>query len=230
MKKGINILLVLRTGGRYTINEVLLLSNLLRKHGKNVNIFCINDLFDFKVRILKINFIPLPNPEWKGWWSKMNMFNPVFDYLRPFLYVDLDTLILDEYEKIIPKNKNSFVTLEDFYRKGRLASGLMWVGNNEKVRKIWKEWFISPLLGVKTFYGDQEFIGSIVKADKYFQEYTSLIDSFKPLPGMKPIKEKPKDKAIICLHGKPGIAEVIKNYEWVKISIIESLQDAREKL
>ena len=67
MKKGINIVLVLKTGGRYTISDVLLLSNLLRKHGKDVTVFCLNDLFDFKIRMFKINFIPLPNPEWTGW-------------------------------------------------------------------------------------------------------------------------------------------------------------------
>ncbi len=220
MKKNLNIMLVLKHSEDYGFYDVLRLSLLLRKHAKEeINIFCLTDIFDKKVKLMNIRFIPFPNPEWRGWFSKMNMFNPIFNDLKPFLYVDLDTLILASYKEIIPKKENMFITLEDFYRKGQLATGLMWIPRkNKKIDMIWEKWIDSNAI---YFRGDQEFIRTVVFPNDFFQNYCDIIGSFKPEPNRKPILKRPEGKAIICLHGKPRIRKVVENYEWVRVVLKE---------
>ena len=86
----LNVVLVLKKGKIYTLSDVLRLSTLLQHYRDNIdlNIYCLNDLFDMRINLFGINFIPFPYKEWSGWWAKMNMFHPTFKELRPFLYVD----------------------------------------------------------------------------------------------------------------------------------------------
>ena len=83
--------------------------------------------------------------------------------------------------------------------------------------KIWNTWIRNPSLWITKYRGgDQVFIQNVVAADMFFQTYTSLVGSFKPVSSKRPLKSKPEKKAIICLHGNPRIHEVVETYGWVQ--------------
>lgn len=221
--KDLNIVLVLKSGGRYTIDDALLLSFYLRKfQGEhNAHIFCLNDILKKNITLWGVKFIPLPD-RWRHWWSKMNLFSPVLHELRPFLFFDLDTMILDDYTSVIPSDLNIFVTLEDFYQKGKLASGAMWIPHVDVIDAIWKDWTHNPKFWMRSCRGDQEYLRNIVPSDSvtFFQSYTDMFQSMKPPPKCRPLQEMPKNKAVVCLHGRPGIIEAGRDLRWVHYYIM----------
>lgn len=226
MGKKLNIMLVLKSGGRYSIKDVRLLAFHLEKWkgGLDISIYCMNDVLALEVKLFGVQFIPLPYP-WKHWWSKMNLFCPSFDIskLKPFLYLDLDTLVIGEYADLIPKgkDKSKFIMLKDFYRPKNSASAVMWIPDADKLEFLWNWWTKQIDKWMVKFRGDQDFIQANVKVDCHWQDKIDLIGSFKPRPKMKPLKEKPKGKAIICFHGKPSIWEAGEKIKWVAEHIKE---------
>ncbi|MBU0973856.1 MAG: hypothetical protein KKC20_24675 [Proteobacteria bacterium] len=231
MKEKLNIVLVLQSGGRYSIKDVRLLAYHLNKWKGNldVEIYCLYNEMKLALRLFDINFLPMEYFKWPGWWSKMNLFDPSFaiSSLKPFLYLDLDTVILGDYSKIIPKKaqRNEFICLHDFYRPLNMASGMMWIPDTDELEYLWQNWIVNPESWMKIYRGDQDFIDATLNKKTFFQSYTSLIGSFKPQPKKKPLLTKPEDKSIICFHGKPSIYEAASNiswiYEYVKYSIDE---------
>jgi len=210
MKDITNILLVLKTGGRYSVADVMLLVENMFKYTAGVRIYCLTDLVSEKVIFKDITFIPIPS-SYPGWWSKLWLFSPEFEYLRPFLYMDLDTLINGDIASIFPTAPELFYTIRDFYQPQNLASGIMWIpADSNKVEKIWNEWEKNPFKHIKTFKGDQDFIGRVVKADSYFSN--ELVVSFKPK--RRWLLERPK-APIVCFHGVPSIWEASESVVWV---------------
>lgn len=224
MKKPTNIILVLRSGGDFKFKDVYLLTTHINKYWQGVNkpnIYCYTDLVNEEQSVVGLTMRPLPHKEWRGWWSKMNLFSPELRELRPFLYLDLDTAVIDNISSFIPQEKDvtNFITLEDFYRQGALASGIMWVPNTAYMEKLYKEWIKNPAQIITKFRGDQNFIESIVKADIFWQKKFApeAITTFKPRVNGKvsPRTVLPISSSIICFHGKPRIPEAAKTVEWV---------------
>jgi hypothetical protein len=197
----------------------LLVTHLINKwEGKSpLNIICLNDKFSEVTDLVGVKMIPFPNRNWKGWWSKMNLFSPQLSKYRPFLYMDLDTAVIGDVSKLIPNSEvlqNSFITLEDFYRPRHLASGVMWIPNGRKIDLIWKKWNEKR---TKKYRGDQDFIGAVSSADTFWQRLTTSIVSFKPLP--RPIRwrtERPSESVLCCFHGDPRIPKAAETVKWVK--------------
>jgi len=230
MKNKTNIVLVLRSGGRYSVEDVKLLSFHLHKWKgtMDIHITCLWDKINNPIRLFGVDFVPMHNP-YRHWFSKMNIFDTTFqDFIGDsFLYIDLDTVIIGDYASIIPKKgEQNFITLEDFYRPGKLASGMMWIPRQGKMQHLWKVWKSKPDFWIKKYRGDQDFLRDNILTNVYWQKRTSLIGSMKPLPKMKPMVKQPKDKAIICFHGKPGIFQAAENIEWVS-NYVKEYQDAR---
>jgi len=220
MNKPINIVLVLRTGGDFKFSDVSLIITHLKNKWKGKVIFnaiCLNDKFKEETSLMGVTMKPFPNKEWKGWWSKMNLFSPELEDLRPFLYMDLDTAIIGDVSQLIPNTEtlqNAFITLEDFYRPRHIASGVMWIPNGRKTNLIWEKWNLKKK---KRFRGDQDFIESVTSADTFWQRLTNTIVSFKPLP--RPIQwrsNKPEESILCCFHGNPRIPQAAEKIDWVK--------------
>ncbi len=211
------IVLVLKKGGDYSYSDVDILCHHLRKnYPSNVplRIICINDIFSEEVVLSTCHFIPM-RFKWKGWWSKLNLFSPALEQFRPFLYLDLDTAVVRDYSQIFTLfNATDFTCLRDFYHPERLASGIMWIGKeNPKVEFIWNRWMENPDYFQKTYRGDQEFIKGMVKVpDKYFQDSTHIICSFKPKGQW--LFSLPENVSIVCFHGNPRPRRAI-SVEWV---------------
>lgn len=218
-----NIVLVLKSGGDFKFTDVYLLVTHINKYWSapdRPNIYCYTDLVTEERKVVGLTIRPLPNPQWKGWWSKMNLFSPELKELRPFLYMDLDTAVIGTIDVFFPKkeNQNNFITLEDFYRKGKLASGFMWIPNTAYMDKIYKSW-ISNSLAIMTKFarkGDQGFIETIVKANFFWQKIFAplAITTFKPNRQWR--REMPYNSTVVCFHGKPRIPEAAKTVEWVE--------------
>lgn len=220
MDKNLNIVLVYRSGGRYNSNDVRLLAFHLHKWAGDlkINVYCLFDKVVVPVSTpnAKMTILPMAHPEWKGWWSKMNLFSPQVLSLAPFLYLDLDTMILGDYSSILPSSDENFIALEDFYRKGRLASGMLWVTDTPKINFLWNMWIGKSNYWMTKYRGDGEFIHDTIQADGFWQISTDLVQSYKPQPKRKPITEKPKDCAILCFHGEPSIFKAAETNEWIK--------------
>lgn len=210
---GDNIILVLKFGKGYNFSDVQLLAEHFF-HYKNT--YCLLDKAQRKMDLLFCYVLPMPYIDWGSWWSKMNLFCPNIDYLRPFLYLDLDTAVMTPVENIFPKGRyrDGFIMLRDF-RSKLPASGVMWFPKeSDKVKRIWQEWIKNPAQHIKKYRGDQDFIGSILKPDYYWQDIMDGMVSFKPGGNWR--KRLEGDEKTISFHGRPKIWEAAKSVEWVK--------------
>lgn len=216
----INIVLILRSGGDFKVSDVYLLAAHINKYWQGSlrpNIYCYTDLMQEELSVVGLTFRPLPHKAWRGWWSKLNLFSPELKNLRPFLYLDLDTAVIGSLSSFIPKEKavTYFITLEDFYRKGKLASGVMWIPNTAYMDKIFAEWKKDPVAHIKRFRGDQNFIESVTKADAFWQQLFApeAITTFKPNKVWR--TELPENSSVVCFHGTPRIPQAAEKVEWV---------------
>ena len=212
-----SVMVVLKNGGDFTFRDVLLIADRIRDHnGVSVQVKCMLDKAEKVWELGRVQLRPMVNNRWKGWWSKMNLFAPELEDQRPFLYLDLDTAVVGDLDAVLPPkgHEHEFITLEDFYHKNRLATGMMWIpAGSEKVQQIWNEWIKDPRGHMHRHRGDQEFIRSVTGADRFWQEITTTISSYKPRSGH--LKVLPKDISVVCFHGKPRIWEAAKTVEWV---------------
>lgn len=223
---GLNVVLILRSGGDFKFGDVDLLASRISQWygGKGPDVICYTDIINTETRLRGVRLIPHPNPEWTGWWSKMILFSPQLEELRPFLYMDLDTAVVGRMDVILPPpRQEKFVMLRDFHCYTRPASGLMWIpANSEKVQLIWKVWSGNPLGIMKQFRGDQDYIRSITTPDELWQDACpNKVFSFKPKRG-EWLLELPESAEIICFHGQPR-PRAATNVSWVERYIREGL-------
>jgi hypothetical protein len=216
-----NIVLILKKGGDFNFQDVYLLVTHINKYwigGNKPFIYCYTDLVTEQQSLVGLTLRPLPHPEWAGWWSKMNLFGKKLQDLRPFLYIDLDTAILDNIASILPaeNERNHFITLRDFYRPAHLASGVMWVPRTAYMDKVYSTWLSDTKSHISKFRGDQNFIESVVKSDLYWQDIfpNEIITTFKPNRQWR--TEFPLGSKVVCFHGTPRIREAANSVEWVK--------------
>lgn len=223
--ENVNVVLVMKSGGVYSLKDVFLLSAHIYKQSKNLKttVYCLTDLVDKEIILNKIHLLPIGN-EWNGWWAKMHLFSPKYEHLRPFLFIDLDSCLVRPLASILPtfSYEGGFIALEDFYRRGILASGVMWIpANNEKVKTVWENWIRNPKVIIQKYRGDQEFIGSVIKADFFWQEFKRNIVSFKPKRRVLSVLQG--TESLICFHGKPKIWDVQRRIKWVDNYISETV-------
>ena len=206
------VVLVLRSGKDFKFDDVYLIVNKIVSKWKNgkPRIICIWDKCEESYSIGRVEFIPMTN-NYPGTWSRMQLYSPEMEQYRPFLYVDLDTVLIESLEFVfdLVKNETEFITLEDFWQPGLLATGLVWFpAKSEKITKVWQAWQNNKTFGFRMDY----FLRKFVQADRYWQELTDKIVDFKPkYNGV--LTEKPKH-GIVCFHGKPRIFQC--DIQWVK--------------
>ena len=210
------IVLVLKDGRGFSFRDVKLIVKHIIGKWKSENkprIICLWDKASNYYNLGNFELTPLRNG-WKGTWSRMTLYSPEMEQFRPFLYVDLDTAIIRSLENIfaLVNDPSMFITLEDFYQKGQLATGLVWVpAGSDKIRRIWKEWVKVGVKGSRMDF----FLRKVVTADIFWQDLTSTIYDFKP--SKKELLSKVPDGAnLVCFHGKPRIYDAIEKVGWVK--------------
>ena len=200
------ILLVLRSGGDFSFEDVLLISRHINGKWKSFTpprIICLWDQASAHYDVDGLEVIPLET-ELPGTWARMELYSPEMEQYRPYLYIDLDTAVINSLENIISTipDESKFITLEDFWQKRHLATGLVWFpANSEKISKVWRSF-----KGAKGSRMDR-YLRSVITPDLFWQELTDTIYDFKPKNRVL-LNSIPHGADIICFHGKPRISQV----------------------
>ena len=213
MEERKTIVLVLRSGGDFAIRDVELIARHIQGKWQSSikpRIICLWDKASQAYDLGNFEIIPYTPTGTYGTWDRILLYGPRMEEYKPFLYVDLDTAVIQSLETIfnLIKDPTQFITLEDFWQRGSLATGLVWFPKDcEKTKKVWDSW--------KAPNGRRmdNYIRSVSQADQYWQKLTNSIYDFKPRHGGL-LQSVPTDASLICFHGKPRIFEAV-NIGWV---------------
>lgn len=156
----------------------------------------------------KIQTHPLPHKNVEGWWQKLYLFSDEIPIEGRVLFLDLDTLVVDNIDHFITHNKG-FTVMRDLWRRGRddVGSAVMSFEIGKHTH-IWNTFIENPVAAVKSLHphGDQKWIQRHQTERNYWQDkYPNQIVSFKShcRQGV------PSHARLICYHGKPSIIESI---------------------
>lgn len=136
----------------------------------------------------------------EGWWNKLHLFSPgVFCHSERVLYLDLDTVIVGDLDKIAAwqPQEGEFAILRDFYRPdGLQSSAMMWRGGVGA--HIWQGWNAAGKPELEG--GDQEWIerqvrNPIILQDKFPGAFVSFKKDCIPYP--------PEGSSVVVFHGEP---------------------------
>lgn len=208
------IVIVLRSGGDFSFKDVTLIINHINlkwKSEERPQIICIYDKATEEYDLGNFKIIPMTN-ELPGTWSRIQLYSPEMEKYRPFLYIDLDTAIIQTIENIfdLVKNPKHFITLEDFYQKGQLATGIVWFPAECKgLNAVWKAFKKEGVKGNRMDY----FLRKHIKQDAFWQDLTESIVDFKPKASQL-LSELPENTNLVCFHGKPRIFNA-QDIKWV---------------
>jgi hypothetical protein len=212
------IVLVLYNGKDFGFRDVELIARHINNKWKSAirpRIICLWDKASIEYDLGNIEIIPLhTSPGVVGTWSRIKLYAPSMEKYKPFLYVDLDTAVINSLENIfdLVKDESEFITLEDFWQKGQVATGLVWFPKDcENTKKVYES-FTSP-----TGSRMDTLIRKAIGTTKYWQQLTKTIYDFKPKSKVL-LNKIPKDADLVCFHGKPRIFEAV-NISWVKAYI-----------
>jgi len=229
------IVLVLKSGGDFAFRDVELIAKHI--HGLwqsdlRPRIICLWDKASEAYDLGNIEIIPLKN-NWKGTWSRMELYSPEMEQYRPFLYIDLDTAIIRSVEEIfkLVKTPSLFIALEDLWHKsGLIATPLVWFpANSRKIEEVWRAWQTAD----KTRLGFRmdHFLQKVITPDLFWQQLTTTIYDFKPKSD--PIlRQVPSDATMVLFHGVPRIFQVAEasiSLDWVKNYVDKEYTPKKQK-
>ena len=152
-------------------------------------------------------------PGYEGWWNKMQMFNTDFRLGNRVVYLDLDTLIVDNIDWLLEYD-GMFMGIEDLGAvnehqpelKGRLQSGVMsW--DYRLNSHLWNRFTSSG--ESQRYRGDGEYLNHIVpkyQRDFIQKRYKGKLKSYKYQVYSEGITD---DLSIICFHGRPSIPQAM---------------------
>ena len=217
MKERENIVLVLRSGGDFSIEDVQLISRHI--YGKwratpKPRIICLWDKATSHYDLGQFEVLPL-HSTLPGTWARMELYSPDMEQYRPFLYIDLDTAVITSLENLIDliPDRSQLITLQDFWQVGQLATGLVWFPKeSDKIKRVWSAF--------KSVSGSRMdvYLRKVIKADLFWQQLTDTIYDFKPR-SREWLNSVPEGANLVCFHGKPRIPQAIGLgwvYDYVK--------------
>jgi len=214
---------VFKGGGDFTEDHVQSLKAQVKRHFQADHDFvCVTDQY---VGLCRKEYLWY---DWEGWWSKLNLFlmNDRDRYNgRPVFYLDLDTVITDDFLPQMPET-NEFWMIRDFcawgnprYESRWWASGLMaWKGDFSFIAKSARMQGIKEVM--RLYLWDQIWINHClrlgVEEGKYVRkaiEDVLRVKSYKVHGLQERLPDPPDRPQIVCFHGKPRPWEV--NTPWV---------------
>ena len=211
MKKT-TVICVLKLGGDFSSIYVRKLQNAVKRHlNMPYEFVCLTD--DASIDFCKT--IPLVN-NWKGWWSKIEVFRAGLVNTDRIVYFDLDTVILQDINILVQQDYD-FIALQSFNPQKRknpylIGSGIMSWRNNWAFNFLYDQFNTEMCFG--RFRGDQDYIGSqLIRKGKKFKHWQALINGiYSYKRNCK--KGIPKDAKIVCFHGRPRPCNAKE--KWVK--------------
>jgi Glycosyl transferase family 2 len=210
------IVCVLYSGRDFTFQDVELLARHINGKWKgevHPRIICLWDKASEYYNLGNIELIPLhTSPGIIGTWSRIWLYSPAMEQYKPFLYIDLDTAIINSLENIftLVKDLSQFIALEDFWQKGQVATGLVWFPKDCKITQDIYKRFVQP-----TGPRMDSFIRKLCGVTTFWQSLTNTIQDFKPQGGQL-LNKVPAGTDLVCFHGKPRILQAAETISWVK--------------
>ena len=153
-------------------------------------------------------------PGYDGWWNKLQLFDPAQNLGERVVYLDLDTLIVNNIDWLL-NYKGNFMGIEDVgavndhqpHLKGVMQSGVMSF-NPLMYTQIWNQGSIDETLP-KKFRGDGEFLNAVfspLSRDLLQNVFPGRLKSYK----YQVYPNRPDDKtSIICFHGRPSVIQAM---------------------
>lgn len=196
-------------GNKYSVEYVIKLKNMLDRHMPiSFNFICLTDRKE-KIRE-DIENIPIVIPnkaceglnsygDTKGWWAKINLFQPGL-FSNRVLYLDLDVVVVSSLKNLLSSQDN-FCMIENFgpnkHHAAHNSSVMLWTPS-EETDKIYTK-FSTEI--TEELHGDQCWIWRVMK-EKIFNYPKSWVVSYKyeKLLGWSFADE---NTCICVFHGNP---------------------------
>lgn len=171
------------------------------------NFICLSDrpIDGIETRFLK--------PGYSGWWNKIQMFDPNLYISRRVVYLDLDTLVVNNIDWLLEYN-GKFMGIEDVgsvnahqpHLKNVLQTGVMSFDRSATFN-IWTEFVFTHENVIKYFRGDGEYLQNLIKGRDLLQHlYPGKLKSYK----YQVYPNRPDaETAIICFHGRPSVVQAM---------------------
>ena len=158
-------ILCLKHGDKYDHEYVNRLYNMCKSHCTyDFEFVCLTD----NARNINpdVTIIDLP-PGLKGWWCKPYMFSDELGLNGTILYMDLDVVIANRFDRMWDYMPERWCIIRDFSRKMRPN----WKRYNSSIIRfysgqlnhIWEQFKIEPRQIQSRFWGDQDFIWDVDK-------------------------------------------------------------------
>jgi hypothetical protein len=225
-----NFVCVLRSSGTYTPEYVHRLAASLHANFDHPHrLIVLTDLPKASLTLVTTNhqecrWMPLVS-NWKGWWSKIELFRGITGIPVPVVYFDLDTIIkknitgiVETIYRVLHADIDSFISLDDWLSPPNMNSSVMafW---SDRFREIHDTFFIHPDFHMGQFkkwpamWGDQGFIQWVLK-ERYHLGHNSLQLMFPNHFVSYKVADIPEREAasVICFHGSPKPHE--RNWSW----------------
>jgi hypothetical protein len=188
---------VLRSGGEYSARWVHALAEGVERWSPGMRFVCLTDVAGWT----------LPNPhqkialvhDWRGWWSKLEMFRPDVLQLGPVLLLDLDTLVVGDLAPFF-EYPGPLAMLNDFNLSGRAQSGVMLLRPGPETECVWRTFSAAPDEYMRRYRGDGEWLHAHTRPDRLQDMFPGKIVSFK-----KHCRKAPPggDVRLVSGHGRP---------------------------
>lgn len=194
------IVVCIKVGNKYPAEYVNRLESMVRRHTtRDFRFLCLtDDPVGVKCETADIE-THLP-----GWWAKLVLFKPHSVLTERFVYLDLDTVIVGNIDKLF-QYTGSFCILWDFWAPS-YNSSVMAMLPGKKKRAVWDAF--SPVVAC-SLHGDQDWITQRVSdADVWQNIAPGLIGSYKA----DHLAAGPQDFSLICFHGQPKPHEFQKGW------------------
>lgn len=169
---------------------------------------------------------PLPNLKLYGWWLKPYVFCKDNNFESEVLFLDLDLVIHNNFDKLWEYSPGSFCIIRDFTRK----INPKWQKYNSSVFRfrpkdyywIWEDFFTSNKKIVSKHHGDQDYLYSLLQSrvslwpDEWIQSYkwemrdrndVKLINGRRNFVNIKD-PTLIHDNCIAVFHGEPNPHDV----------------------
>jgi hypothetical protein len=217
----------LKHGTKYSADYVNKLYHMVQRHLTVPHRFmCFTDDAEHIESNIETQALPQVQASLSGWWWKPYLFNSsLFPAGDVNLFFDLDTVIVNNIDKLVTYLPGEFVGLRNVsrvFRPGlkKLGSAVMrW--SAEKHHQIWADLLAQPTL-MTQYPGDQDWIWARASEhikfypDPWIRSYKWEIRSRKELEGhgkncvFGTIKnpEIPLETAVLAFHGNPQIHSV----------------------
>ncbi len=215
----------LKWGDKYPSHYVNVLYNMCKRHtNSNFNFFCLTDNPNGLNQFIIDK--PLPKMPIQGWWMKPFVFSRDNNFKGDVLFLDLDLIIHNNFDKLWTYSPHDFCIIRDFTRKlnpkWQKYNSSVFRFNAKNYYWIWEDFVKNHQRIITKNHGDQDYLYSILQGkastwpDNWIQSYKWEMrnrDEVRSINGKRnfvSIKDPyiVQDNCIAVFHGEPNPHDV----------------------